>query len=210
MHNQLFFVLFTIGIFLICGCSKEVNHTGREPFLEGKSLVCPPNTQRAEVTNTSYPEYYCVGLDGRVGTWLEFDVNGRLRTRAEYKNDKLNGPWLHYHPDGSVETQGQMLDDMRIGEWKQFYINGAIRSIKNYKENRQSGSIQLFYQTGGIMAEGTFLEDYEEGPWKVYTPEGKLARECNMVHGEEKDCRIYIKDFQISTYSYNSKERGAL
>ena len=210
MHDNLFFVLFMVWCFLICGCSKEMNDAGREPFIEGKTLVCPSNTHRAEVTNTSYPEYFCVGMEGRVGTWLEFDVNGRLRTKAEYNHDKLNGPWFHYHPNGAVETQGQMQDDMRVGEWKQFYVNGAIRSIKNYKANHQSGNIQLFYQAGGLMAEGAFLDDYEDGPWKVYTPEGKLARECNMVHGEEKDCVIHIKDFQVSTYSYASKERGAL
>lgn len=191
------------------GCQKQPETT-REPFAEAKSLVCPQNTRKIEVTNTSYPEYYCVGTEGRTGTWLEFDVNGRIRTRAEYRNDKMNGSWLHYHPDGSVETKGQMVDDKRTGEWIQFYVNGAVRSRKTYEDNHQSGPMKLFYQTGELMAEGRFEGDFEEGSWKVYTPKGELARECNMVHGEEKDCIIHIKDFQPSTYKYNSKGKGAL
>lgn len=31
-----------------------------------------------------------------------------------------------------------------------------------------------------------------------------------MVDGKETDCNILVKDFQITTKSYNSGERGAL
>ena len=60
------------------------------------------------------------------------------------------------------------------------------------------------------MAEGGHIAGIEEGSWKVYTPEGKLARECTLVHGEEKDCIVHDKEFMKSTYQYESKERGPL
>jgi antitoxin component YwqK of YwqJK toxin-antitoxin module len=192
----------------ICGCQKVTPE--RIPFAEGKSLVCPENTRRVEVTNTSYPEYYCIGDHGRTGEWLEFDVNGRLRTRAEYHNDKLNGKWTLYHADGSVDTQGQTVDGKRTGEWKQWYVNGNLRSIKHYDNNRLHGNVELYYQTGTLMAKGDYVDEFEEGPWQVFTPEGKLARECRMQRGEEKDCVIHIEDFQITSKKYNSKERGPL
>ena len=191
---------------VLSACQKQ----DRIPFEEGKTLVCPQNTRKAVITNTSYPEYYCVGTSGRMGPWLEFDVNGRIRTRTQYVDDHIEGEWTHYHPDGTVETKGQIKKDMRIGEWTQFYINGAPRSIKTYVDNHQTGPVKLYYQTGSLMAEGSFVEDFEEGPWKVYTPKGELARECQMVHGEETNCIIHLKDFQPSTYHYNSKENGAL
>ncbi len=207
--NKIYFLVLIFLTFAAVSCQNASQNT-RKPFAEAETLECPLQSRRVEMTNSSYPEYYCVGMDGRIGTWLQFDVNGRLRIRTEYKNDKMEGQWIQYHSDGSVDTQGTVSNDMRIGEWKQFYVNGAPRSIKHYENNQLHGHVQLFYQEGGLMAEGDYVSDFEEGPWKVYTPEGELARECRMVHGEEKDCVIHLKDFQPTTYHYNSKERGAL
>ena len=194
---------------LMAGCDGNAKKA-HKPFAEGDALACPESTERVEMKGSSYPKYYCVGRDGRTGPWLEFDVNGRLRTRATYVRDKLNGAWTQYHSDGSVETKGQMKDDMRTGMWEQFYVNGKPRSVKNYADNHLDGRVVLFYQEGGIMAEGEYRNDFEEGPWKVYTPDGRLARECRMEHGKEEDCTIHLKDFQPSTYQYAAGDRGAL
>ena len=103
-----------------------------------------------------------------------------------------------------------MKDDARTGKWTQYYVNGKLRSIKHYENNEQHGTVELYYQTGTIMARGDYVNNFEEGPWQVFTPDGKLARECRMDHGEEKDCKIFIKEFQPTSKVYQSKERGAL
>jgi len=201
--------MMTLGIVaLTCACDNKPQQ--RQPFAEAADFVCPDGARRVEIRETSYPEFYCVGEKGRTGTWLEFDVNGRLRKRGEYKDGKLNGPWIAYHADGSVETSGQMVNDERTGVWTQTYVNGVRRSEKSYKNNQLDGPIKLYYMTGELMAEGGHVAGIEEGPWKVYKPDGKLARECMLVHGEEKDCVVHDKDFQITTYQYESKERGPL
>ena len=190
----------------ISGCSQQPQP---QKYAEAAKMVCPEQTRRVEMTNSAYPEFYCVGMTGRVGTWLEYDANAHLRTRAEFKDDKLNGTWESYHTDGTLELRGTMADDLRQGEWTQYYVNGKLRSIKHYKDNHIHGAVKLYYQTGGLMAEGEYVEDFEEGPWKVYLEDGRLARECRLEHGEEKECEIYIKQ-DTETRVYNSKERGPL
>lgn len=206
----LFIVIWGSFFCVVVGCQKGQANQEAEPFKEVRDLKCPDHTRRVEVTNTSYPEYYCVGMDGRTGLWLEFDVNGRLRTRANYVKDKLNGAWTSYHPNGQIDTEGLMENDVRTGKWTQYYVNGKLRSVKHYENNRLHGGVELYYNTGTIMASGDYVNDYEEGPWKVYTPKGELARECRLEHGEEKECQIFIKDFQPTSKFYPSKERGAL
>ena len=192
----------------LAGCSPSPPK--RQPFQEADALTCPPKTERVEDKTSAYPSYYCIGFDGREGPWLEFDTFGRLKTTAVYVHDKLNGTWTSYHPDGSVDTTGQMVNNLRNGLWKQFYVNGNLRSEKNYLDNAVHGEVKLYYQTGILMAQGRFDSNFEEGPWQVYTPEGKLARECEMTHGKESKCTILIKDFQITSKFYSSSERGAL
>ncbi len=194
----------------LCVACQQKTGSEFQPFAEAKELVCPEHTQRIEVRETSYPEFYCVGFEGRVGTWLEYDESGRLRKRAEYQKDKMNGEWLAFHPNGMIETRGQMSNDNRTGEWTQYYINGQLRSEKTYADNQLDGPIKLYYQDGKLMAEGKYITGIEEGPWKVYTPEGLLARECNLIHGEEKDCVVHVEDFKITSFEYESKERGPL
>ena len=200
-------LLSCVVILSLCGCARQPEKP--QKYAEAAQMVCPEQTRRVEITNSAYPEFYCVGMDGRVGTWLEYDANGHLRKRADYKADKLNGKWAAYHNEGGIETEGTMADGMREGEWTQYYVNGKPRSIKHYKNNQIHGAVKLYYQTGGLMAEGDYVEGYEEGPWKVYLEDGRLSRECRLDHGEEKHCNIYIKQ-DAESRAYHSKERGPL
>lgn len=195
----------------LCAASCEKKDAAQnEPFAELKTFQCPQQTNRVDDKESSYPRYFCVGFDGKQGPYLEFDAHGRIKLAANYDKDKLNGTWTSYHPTGAVDTTGTMKDGKRVGQWTQYYVNGNMRSQKTYDNDIQNGDVALYYQAGGIMAKGAFVADLEQGLWQVYTPDGKLARECTMTDGKETDCNILIKDFQITTKSYNSGERGAL
>ena len=203
-------VIILIGVSGLAETGCRQGTADYRPFAAAEEMVCPDGAQRVEVRESSYPEFYCVGEEGRVGPWLEFDENGRLRKRAEYSHDKMNGSWEAYHPNGLVETRGQMSDDKRTGVWVQYYVNGSLRSEKNYADNQLEGPIKLYYQDGRLMADGGFSAGIEEGKWRVYTPEGKLAKECDLVHGEEKNCVVHEEGFKASTYVYESRELGPL
>ncbi len=203
--------IFAAGFVCLCAASCGKNGAAKnEPFAELKTFQCPQQTNRVEDKDSSYPRFFCVGFDGKQGPYLEFDVHGRIKLAANYEKDKLNGAWTSYHPTGAVDTAGTMKDGKRSGRWTQYYVNGNMRSQKTYDNDMQNGDVALYYQAGGIMAKGAFVGDIEQGLWQVYTPDGKLARECTMVDGKETDCNILVKDFQITTKSYNSGERGAL
>lgn len=184
-------------VFTACQVSKA--NKAPKPFAEAESLVCPPDTERVENHDSTFPEIYCMSKSGKLGPWLEFDENGIIKTRAEYVDDKMEGLWTSYHPNGSIDAQGTMHKNMRVGQWKQWYVDHTPRSEKDYKNNVYDGQVRLYYRNGTLMVEGKYVNDLEEGPWKVYTPEGELARECRLDAGEEKDCIVHIKDFKIKS-----------
>lgn len=218
--------MIALGLALLsCGAKKEVDGSVhgsdaqtvagqtdigiqrvKDAFAEGLKLQCPENTKRVEKRDSSYPEFYCVGAEGRVGPWLEYDAYGRIRTRAMFVKDKMTGEWIQYHPNGQIDLKGEMIENKRNGEWKQWYVDGKIRSVKHYEMNVLNGHVELYYLNGTKMAEGDFVNDFEEGPWKVYTNDGRLARECRMDHGEEKDCIVHVKDFKIKFKSFGDRK----
>jgi len=214
------FVLFAAILLLVSGCQKQTakdtqNEVKLGPggevlvenaFAEGKNLVCPEKTKRVEKMDSNYPEFFCVGFEGRQGPWLEYDAYGRIIKRAAFDHDKFSGDWIQYHTNGAIETKGQMDNNNRVGEWTQWYIDGSRRSVKHYSNNEIHGRVELYYLNGTLMAEGEYVHDLEEGTWKVYTPEGELARECNMVHGEEGECIVHKKDFEIKHMKFGDRK----
>ena len=40
----------------------------------------------------------------RVGPWVAYWENGRLRYKGTYKNDRKEGPWLWYNEDGTKSS----------------------------------------------------------------------------------------------------------
>jgi len=190
--------ILTLG--LLSGCqSEKLAAQARVPFEEASRLDCPPQTSRIEKRSSMFPEFFCVGDHGRQGPWLEFDPHGNLKTQAFFVDDKLTGPWIAYHIGGAIEQQGEMRQNMRQGKWTQWYVDGTLRSEKHFVNGEQHGSVTLYYRNGVIMAQGDYVNDLEEGPWKVYTPEGKLARECRLDRGDEKDCVVHIRDFNTKS-----------
>ena len=53
---------------------------------------------------------------------------------AYYNNDKLNGTYVHYYPNGNVKEEGLFKDGVKVGEWKIYDISGNIVSTDNYIE----------------------------------------------------------------------------
>lgn len=188
-----------IAITLVClACQPPKTKKIVKPFAEAETIECTSGTERVENYDSSFPEVFCIGELGKSGPWLEFDENGSLKTKANYVDDKMQGLWTSYHPNGVIDAQGMMKQNMRVGEWKQWYVDRTLRSEKEYKNNLYNGKTRLYYRNGALMAEGQFENDLEEGQWKVYTPENKLARECLYAAGQEKNCVIHIKEFEVA------------
>ncbi len=220
INRSIGFILFAAFLMSVSGCQKRSNDSKQQEvklgpggevlvanaFAEGKNLACPEKTKRVEKMDSSYPEFYCVGFEGRQGPWLEYDAYGRMIKRAFFNQDRYSGEWIQYHPNGAIETKGQMDNNNREGEWTQWYIDGSRRSVKHYLHNEIHGRVELYYLNGTLMAEGEYVHDFEEGSWKVYTPQGELARECNMVHGEEGECIVHKKDFEIKHMKFGDRK----
>ena len=53
---------------------------------------------------------------------------------AYYVNDKLNGSYIQYYPNGIVKEEGIFKDGAKVGEWRYYDISGELVSTDNYLE----------------------------------------------------------------------------
>lgn len=107
--------------------------------------------------------YGAVSNGHRVGPWLFWLKNGRLKAFGDYHEDQLDGPWYWFREQGSLLQEG------------------------SFKANRQSGPWVRYYANGNRLDQGSFENGEKIGPWTYFDEDGKVKR--TTVHKIKKDKR---------------------
>lgn len=125
----------------------------------------------------------------------------------ELKSGINNGLLQVWYPNGTVETQGQIIGGNRTGEWTSWYSNGekirqvtfvndkeegratwwfdngTIEKTGNYKDGVATGVWEWYYANGQLQQRGETLGEIPIGNWKVYYADGKPMNDGNYVDG---------------------------
>jgi antitoxin component YwqK of YwqJK toxin-antitoxin module len=134
-------------------------------------------------------------------------TEGNFRTEGTYRNDKREGAWIEYHPNGRVRTvtgfvdgkkeglhmefneHGQTLltctyhNNMRHGVYKTW--NGTVlKEIKTYNGDKVEGLAKAYYDDGTLQEEGKYVNGQREGVSRWYDSKGKLSIEYEYRNGE--------------------------
>jgi antitoxin component YwqK of YwqJK toxin-antitoxin module len=72
-----------------------------------------------------------------------------------------HGPFLQYHENGQLASEGTFDHGLELGPWRDFHANGQI------------------------AAEGEYLYGKEHGVWRYWSPEGAQEKEVLYVLGTE-------------------------
>lgn len=152
---------------ILDGYVKEYDETGAvvnsQLFQEGK-LIDKEKTDSVDFDEvvTKYPD-------------------GKIRTRAFYKDSLMIGIYREYDFEGKVtlsriydnqgrlQGQGILKDDgSREGLWNYFYPDGSVKSSGEFKNNRQQGEWKFFFKNGFNEQTGTFTNGMLDGKWTWY------------------------------------------
>ena len=143
------------------------------------------------------------------GPVKEFSENGKLKTDAIYKNNKLNGLLIRYDDNGQIlskETYDQgvlkgpadyfsyaqrtklhttcnYLNALLDGEFTLTQEDGTVRERSVYQKGRLNGPRETYYASGVLEAQETFVDGKLEGTRKLFFPGGELWYEENYKNG---------------------------
>ena len=68
-------------------------------------------------------------VDGKYnGPYEQYFINGKLRTKGQYKFGKRQGLWISYHPNGQLHSKGLFENGRWEGLWVDYYDDGHVRS----------------------------------------------------------------------------------
>lgn len=151
------------------------------------------------------------------GIWKTFYGNEKLKTYANYKDDKLNGYYREYNPYGElIKSEYYLNGKLTVLEEeknheskkqvkKEYFPDGKLKKSGAYVENTPVGIHKIFNDKGEIINSILYNEkgikrgegivdkkDKKQGNWKYFYPNGKLKSKGKYENGKKEGKWIYF------------------
>jgi len=151
--------------------------------------------------------------------WKEFYGNGNVKWEGTYRNDKKNGYFKEYSPDGNLLNTTKYIDDELQKDVQEltsydikteYYPNGNPKIIASYnngvlegirRDYDMNGKIikSVIYDSGIMIGSGIVDEKgFKQGPWKEFYETGELKGEGQYKDGKKIGLwKFYYKNGNI-------------
>jgi len=134
-------ISFATVLFLFIGCN---------PKLEEVVIDTHPDGSPKEVN-------YLKGKNKILVKGVYYYDNHTKRMEGEFKNEKRDGKWTAWYPEGVVWSEGWYKDGERDGKGIVYYENGQTYYSGNYVMGKQVGVWKFWNE------DGTFLKTIDYG-----------------------------------------------
>lgn len=72
-----------------------------------------------------------------------------MRTQGGIAGELLDGPYVEYHPNGQLMTQGRLSKGLRVGVWREWDAEGRLLRTTPWKQGRKHGRAITYDPAGG-------------------------------------------------------------
>jgi antitoxin component YwqK of YwqJK toxin-antitoxin module len=127
-------------------------------------------------------------------------------------NGNKQGKWIKYYDNEQVRYTGFFIDDKPQGTFKHYHPNGELKAIQDFEENGDIRT-ELFWDNGNIAAKGKFnSERKKNGLWHYYYESGELHKTLYYLNGikDGKEITYYKNGEMVLEFHYqNDIKEGA-
>jgi len=162
------------------------------------------------------------------GVWKWFYDNGNLKLEGTFQNDKKNGFFKSYKPDGNLIVIEKYINDelqLDAPELRElevrtdYYPNGQIKATASYNKGKPEG-IRRDYNPDGTLKTGSVYKNgilvgqgivdekgLKQGIWKEFYDDGKLKAEGSYKDNlKVGNWKFYYKSGKLEqTGRFNAK-----
>ncbi len=131
-------------------------------------------------------EKYQVDKEGTRNGIYESYYNGKLVSKANYKEGIESGKRVIFYENGNPEIEENYKNGALEGEYKVFYETGELKLISYYQNNTIQGQVKKYYASGQLMEDVLFVDNEENGPFIEYWENGNLKWEGTYKDGDNE------------------------
>lgn len=118
---------------------------------------------------------YTTDKDGKkFGEYLEYYETGKLKIRAKYTADELNGPYASFHPNSKPHITANYKQGKLNGEWKERDEEGKPIESAVYLDGELQGTKTIYDKGKPLLVQG-YLKGILAYPKGVEQIRAKLA-----------------------------------
>ena len=137
----------------------------------------------------------------KVGKWIGYYENGKLKYKSNYKNGKREGEYLIYqvYEDGKIWVKGNFKDGKGEGEFLTYYVNGQLEYKRNFKDGKLENKVAFsYYENGQLRRKENYKDGKKNGEWLWYFDNGQLKYKTNYKDGKKDGEYLwYYEDGQL-------------
>ncbi|MFH0894178.1 MAG: hypothetical protein V2A54_07070 [Bacteroidota bacterium] len=82
---------------------------------------------------------------------IRYTDEGKVEMEGEFKNNKKDGKWVVYHPNGIKWSEGYFKEGKADGKRTVYHTNGKVRYEGEYKAGEPSGVWSIFDFDGKMI-----------------------------------------------------------
>lgn len=125
------------------------------------------------------------------GSWKHYWPNGNMKTEIVYHHNRPNGAYKVFYENGQLEEEGIWERSKNIGEFRRFYENGKPQQEFYFADSGKRNGIQKYYhENGQLELEVNIINGKESGVMKRFNPDGSIKQEMVLENGLLKEGSI--------------------
>jgi antitoxin component YwqK of YwqJK toxin-antitoxin module len=152
-------IIYLSSIFFFTSCS---DHTpDPKNIIVKNGLICSvdsdePYTGKVHAVINSQILEYDVVKGIKDGDFNVLSESGKMLISGQIKNNKNEGLWQYFYPDGQLESQGYFKNDISSDKWTWYYPDGKLKSTGFYYEGKKDGKWTNYDEYGKVISEEVF------------------------------------------------------
>lgn len=100
---------------------------------------------------------------------------------------------MYYYQDKKVFAGGGMKNNKKEGAWKAYHPNGKVQTDAFYIDGKEDGEYTVYHPNGKVYYSGQYQKGICSGEWQFFDEKGKLLKTIqaegnNMVCGACERC----------------------
>jgi antitoxin component YwqK of YwqJK toxin-antitoxin module len=120
----------------------------------------------------------------REGPTRTYYDNGIVWVESNYRDGKLDGPFVERYRRGTKASQGVYLAGVRDGNWTFFHEDGTVQEEAGFTKGVPDGRFADYWPNGRPRTSGRRCLGVQCGKWVTYDESGRLIG--SVEYGEQR------------------------
>jgi antitoxin component YwqK of YwqJK toxin-antitoxin module len=110
--------------------------------------------------------------------------DGSISSEGQLINNLPDGYWRNFHPGGILASEGNRVDGLLAGTWTFFDGQGRLTESVRYQRDAKWGEAQTFDSLGIVILTTTWERDTMQGPMRRFDADARKLEEWTYVDGQ--------------------------